>query len=173
MIPPAGAVPCAMPRDAAAVIAALDLQPHPEGGWYRETYRAALAVARGPDRCAASTAIYYLLEHGDRSRLHRIPSDEVWHHYAGAGLTIHVFAADGYTALRLGSDLAAGERPQHWVRAGDWFGATVDEPGGWALVGCTVAPGFEFADLEFAAGAELSAAHPAHADLVARLTSRP
>jgi hypothetical protein len=160
-----------MPRDAAAVIAALELQPHPEGGWYRETYRAALEVALGPDRRAASTAIYYLLEHGDRSRLHRIRSDELWHHHAGAGLVIHCFGPAGYTALRLGADLEAGERPQHWVRAGEWFGATVEVPGAWALVGCTVAPGFEFRDLEFADRAELTAAHPAHADLVARLTA--
>lgn len=159
-----------MLRDAAAVISALGLQPHPEGGWYRETYRAALTVALGPDTRAASTAIYYLLAHGDRSRLHRIRSDELWHHHAGTALTIHVFGPAGYTALPLGTDLAAGERPQHCVRAGEWFGATVDQPGGWALVGCTVAPGFEFADLEFADRAELTAAHPDHADLLTRLT---
>lgn len=155
---------------AASWIAALGLEPHPEGGWYKETHRAGLTVALGDDRRSASTAIYYCLEHGQCSRLHRIRSDEVWHLYAGTGLTVHVFDARGYAALRLGLDLAAGERPQQVVRAGAWFGATVDAPGGWALVGCTVAPGFEFADLEFADRAALTAAHPERAGLIARLT---
>lgn len=164
-----------MPRDPAAWIEALRLVPHPEGGHYRETYRAALEVqfkkidASGHAARSASTAIYYLLRHGERSRLHRIASDELWHFHAGHGLQVHVFDARGHHLLRLGLDWDAGERPQRLVRAGAWFGAEVERPGGWALVGCTVAPGFEFTDLEFADRLALTAAWPAHADIIARL----
>jgi predicted cupin superfamily sugar epimerase len=156
-------------HDPDAWIAALDLAPHPEGGHYRETYRAGLAVERDGLPRSAATAIYYLLRHGERSRLHRIRSDELWHLYAGAGLLVHVLEAGAHTVLRLGLDLAAGERPQQLVRAGAWFGAEIERPGGWALVGCTVAPGFEFADLEFADPAALTRAYPAHAGVIARL----
>lgn len=159
-----------MHPEATAWIAALGLLPHPEGGHYRETYRADLDVARGPDRRSAATAIYYMLAHGERSRLHRIRSDELWHHHAGAGLTVHVLDDAGHHVLPLGLDLAAGERPQRLVRAGAWFGATLDRPGGYALVGCTVAPGFDFADLEFADRDRLTRAHPQHAAIIARLT---
>lgn len=159
---------------ASAWIDRLGLRPHPEGGHYLETYRAAASAARGADARSASTAIYYLLQHGECSRLHRIPSDELWHFYAGAGLTVHVLdPASGYTALRVGLDLAAGERPQQVVPAGRWFGATVDAPGGYALVGCTVAPGFDFADLEFGDREALLAEFPAHRDLIVRLTQEP
>lgn len=162
--------PPPMPLDPDAWIAALALKPHPEGGHYRETYRAGLEVARDGARRSASTAIYYLLRHGERSRLHRIPSDELWHLYAGPGLLVHVLDERGHSVLRLGLDLDTGERPQQLVRAGAWFGAEIERPGGWALVGCTVAPGFEFADLEFADRAALTRAYPAHADVIARLT---
>jgi len=158
-----------VPHDAQGWIDALQLVPHPEGGHYRETYRAGLVVERAGERRSASTAIYYLLRHGERSRLHRIRSDELWHFHAGDGLQVHVFDARGHSVLRLGLDLAAGEAPQQWVAAGAWFGAEVERPGGWALVGCTVAPGFEFTDLEFADRDALLRAHPARADVIARL----
>lgn len=159
-----------MPHDAQGWIDALQLVPHPEGGHYRETYRAVLDVTRAGDRRSASTAIYYLLRHGERSRLHRIRSDELWHFHAGDGLQVHVLDDRGHSVLRLGLDLDAGERPQHVVLAGAWFGAEVERPGGWALVSCTVAPGFEFSDLEFADRDALLRAFPAHADVIARLT---
>ncbi|MDC0715306.1 cupin domain-containing protein [Nannocystis bainbridge] len=159
-----------MPHDPQAWIDALRLVPHPEGGHYRETYRAALGVVRDGQPRTASTAIYYLLRHGERSRLHRIRSDELWHFHAGDGLQVHVFADDGHSVLRLGLDLAAAEAPQQWVAAGAWFGAEVERPGGWALVSCTVAPGFEFADLEFADRAALVRAFPESADIITRLT---
>nr|WP_276603513.1 cupin domain-containing protein [Nannocystis pusilla] len=162
--------PRAVPHDAQSWIDALHLVPHPEGGHYRETYRAALAVTRDGAARTASTAIYYLLRHGERSRLHRIRSDELWHFHAGDGLQVHVFAADEPSVLRLGLDLAAGEAPQQWVAAGAWFGAEVERPGGWALVSCTVAPGFEFANLEFADRDALVRAFPGHADVITRLT---
>jgi hypothetical protein len=128
------------------VVEILGLQPHPEGGFYRETFR-----APAPDGVrAASTAIYYLLRAGDVSAWHRVvDADEVWHHYAGAPLEL-TLSPDGRerTSLRLGPDLAAGERPQAVVPAGIWQAAR--PLGGWVLVGCTVAPGFEFASFEMA-----------------------
>jgi predicted cupin superfamily sugar epimerase len=130
---------------AAEVVRLLDLAPHPEGGFYRETFRAAAAEGgRG-----ASTAIYYLLREGDVSAWHRVDADEVWHHYAGAPLELSLSVQGRERSiLRLGTDLAAGERPQAVVPAGVWQAAR--PLGGWTLVGCTVAPAFEFAGFEMA-----------------------
>lgn len=160
-----------------ALIEALGLLPHPEGGFYRETHRDALVLGTNalPARFGgprhASTAIYYLLRRGDFSAFHRIESDEVWHHYLGAALTVHVLHADGrHEALRLGKNLAAGERPQATVPAGAWFGSRIEGPGEHALVGCTVAPGFDFADFEMARREELLELAPEHAALVLELT---
>jgi hypothetical protein len=123
------------------VIRLLGLAPHPEGGFYRETFRAAGADGgRG-----ASTAIYYLLREGEVSAWHRVhDADEVWHHYAGATLELLM----PVETIRLGSDLAAGERPQVVVPAGVW--QTARTLGGWALAGCTVAPAFQFSSFEMA-----------------------
>jgi predicted cupin superfamily sugar epimerase len=128
------------------VVRLLGLQPHPEGGSYRETFRAPAADGAR----AASTAIYYLLREGDVSAWHRVDADEVWHHYAGGPLEL-ILSVDGRarSPLRLGSDLAAGERPQAVVPAGVWQAAR--PLAGWVLVGCTVAPGFDFAGFEMAA----------------------
>jgi predicted cupin superfamily sugar epimerase len=128
------------------VVGLLGLAPHPEGGFYRETFRA--AVAEGGR--AASTAIYYLLREGEVSAWHRVlDADEVWHHYAGGTLEL-TLAAEGQerSSVRLGADLAAGERPQAVVPAGVW--QTARPLGGWVLAGCTVAPAFEFAGFEMA-----------------------
>jgi predicted cupin superfamily sugar epimerase len=131
---------------AADVIRLLDLRPHPEGGHYRETFRDSRTVEGGR---AASTAIYFLLGRGERSAWHRIDAVEVWHWYAGAALDLSVTEPSGGTAtVRLGPDLAAGERPQAVVPAGAWQAA--ESLGAWTLVGCTVAPGFSFAGLELA-----------------------
>jgi uncharacterized protein len=127
------------------VVRLLGLQPHPEGGFYRETFRAAV---EGEQR-AASTAIYYLLREGDVSAWHRVDADEVWHHYAGAPLELTL--SDGgrdRSTVRLGTDLADGERPQAVVPAGAW--QTARSLGAWTLVGCTVAPAFEFSGFEMA-----------------------
>jgi predicted cupin superfamily sugar epimerase/alkylhydroperoxidase family enzyme len=135
--------------EAAALVQALALAPHPEGGFYRETYRAAACDADGR---AASTCIYFLLPAGHVSHLHRIDADEGWHWYRGGALEIHEldpaepFAAPRVT--RLGSDVAAGAVPQHVVPAGRWFGARLAPGARYALVGCTVAPGFEFERFE-------------------------
>lgn len=128
------------------VVGLLGLEPHPEGGFYRETFRApAPDGGRG-----ASTAIYYLLREGEVSAWHRVlDADEVWHHYAGAPLEL-TLSADGRerSSAWLGTDLAAGERPQAVVPAGAW--QTARTLGGWTLVGCTVAPAFQFSGFEMA-----------------------
>lgn len=127
------------------VIALLDLKPHPEGGYYRETFR----DPEGAGGRAASTLIYYLLDTGDVSEWHRVDAAEVFHWYAGAPLVITV-SANGHDAEAryLGPDLAAGQRPQLVIPKGWWQTAT--SLGAWTLVGCTVAPGFEFSGFEMA-----------------------
>src|SRR5712691_5881651 len=134
-----------MALTAAEVIRLLDLRPHPEGGHYRETFRDREQAERGR---AASTAIYFLLAAGERSHWHRIDAVEVWHWYAGAALALHVADGGPVNTVRLGSDLAGGERPQAAVPAGAWQAA--ESLGAWTLTGCTVAPGFEFAGFELA-----------------------
>ncbi len=131
---------------AADIIRLLDLKPHPEGGHYCQTFRDAAPSGSRP----ASTAIYFLLARGERSHWHRVDAVEVWHHYAGAPLILSVAATDAgpVTRLRLGSDLGSGERPQAVVPTGHWQAA--ESLGDWTLVGCTVAPGFEFAGFELA-----------------------
>ncbi len=133
-----------MAREAEAIIAALDMRRHPEGGWYAETFRD--AAANGGR--AHSTAIYFLLQAGEVSAWHRVrDAAEAWHHYAGAPLELGIAAPDGpVTIHRLGPDILAGERPQAVVPVGWWQAAR--STGAWTLVGCTVAPGFDFAGFE-------------------------
>lgn len=129
------------------VVAMLALEPHPEGGFYRETFRDDAPTESGR---AASTAIYFLLPQGVISCWHRVDATEAWHYYAGAPLALTIVApGGGVTTLRLGVDLASGERPQGIVPRGHWQQA--ESLGAWTLVGCTVAPGFEFAGFEMAA----------------------
>ena len=131
--------------DAKSIISALNMKPHPEGGHFVETFRDATDGGRGH-----STAIYYLLEAGDVSHWHRVlDAAEVWHWYAGGPLALTV-SPDGHdaTALRLGPELTAGQRPQAVVPAGHW--QTAESLGAWTLCGCTVAPGFKFASFEMA-----------------------
>jgi len=131
--------------DPAEIIRALGLAAHPEGGHYVETYRTAHeAGAR-----AHGTAIYFLLRQGERSHWHRVDADEIWHHYAGAALELSTAGPDdGPSTTVLGKNLKAGQRPQHVVPAGHWQAAR--SLGSWTLVGCTVAPAFEFAGFELA-----------------------
>lgn len=159
------------------LVKGLNLAPHPEGGFYRETYRAAEAIpnaglpARFHGDRSQSTAIYYLLRAGDRSKLHRIKSDEVWHFYDGDPLVIVAISPAGeLTETKLGRDFAAGEVPQHVVPAGHWFGAIPAEGSAYALAGCTVAPGFDFADFELARRDVLLSDFPQHRDWIMRLT---
>jgi predicted cupin superfamily sugar epimerase len=155
----------------------LGLRPHPEGGYFRETYRAAETVAREhlPPRFAGDrafcTAIYFLLQGDDFSALHRIKSDELWHFYDGSALTVTIIdQAGALSEVRLGRDWTRGEVPQAVVPAGCLFGSRPAEPGTFALVGCTVAPGFDFADFELPPRQELLALYPQHREVIERLT---
>ena len=131
---------------AADIIRLLDLKPHPEGGHFRETFRDPQQVGGR----AASTAIYFLLARGERSHWHRVDATEVWHWHAGAPLELEISRAPGnIETLTLGCDLKAGQRPQGVVPAHAWQAAQT--LGDWTLVGCTVAPGFDFKTFELAA----------------------
>jgi predicted cupin superfamily sugar epimerase len=135
----------ATPLSAAEIIARLDLKPHPEGGHFRETFRDVQVDGAGR---SVSTAIYFLLAQGELSHWHCIDAVEVWHYYAGAALTLEIVDGDGIRTLRLGPDIANGERPQAIVPPRAWQAA--QSTGDWTLVGCTVAPGFEFSKFEMA-----------------------
>jgi hypothetical protein len=130
---------------AADIIAWFELKPHPEGGHYRETFRDPRLDADGR---SLSTAIYFLLARGERSHWHRVDAVEVWHYYAGSALALQIADDGGRRSVRLGPDLAAGEAPQAVVPAQAWQAAA--STGDWTLVGCTVAPGFDFAKFELA-----------------------
>jgi predicted cupin superfamily sugar epimerase len=152
------------------LVAALGLTLHPEGGYYRETYRASAMVEtpRGPR--SAGTAIYYLLPRGQFAAWHEVASDEVWHFYDGAPLTLYLLTAQGLETVRLGRQVARGEQPQVTVPAGVLQAAV---PGGdFSLVGCTVAPGFDFSDWQMPSAQALVARYPEHAHLLRQL-SRP
>ena len=163
-----------VPADRAQIlIETLGLVPHPERGFYAETYRAAArvgATSHGGER-SVSTAIYFLVTaRAPVTSLHRLKSDEVFHLYEGGPLDVVRLYADGrFDVGRLGLDLAAGERPQIVVPAGTWFGTELTAGASHCLIGCTVAPGFEFADFELADGPELEALYPAAVDRIRRM----
>lgn len=166
-----------VPQDAAYWRKKLGLAAHPEGGFYRQTYRADLilpAEALSPQFSgprAASTAIYFLLEGENFSAFHRLRSDELWHFYAGSPLSVHVIEQDGtHTKILLGSDLEAGQTFQEVVKAGCWFASEVADRKSFALVGCTVAPGFDFEDFELAKRDVLARCYPQHRGLIWKLT---
>lgn len=155
------------------LIETLNLAPHPERGYFAETYRAPVSVeaaSHGGAR-AASTAIYFLITADEpTTRLHRLRSDEVFHLYEGGPLEVLQLFADGRTAVvRLGLNLAAGERPQVVIPAGTWFGTLLPAGISHCLIGCTVAPGFEFVDFELADGHDLAASYPAEAERIRRM----
>jgi uncharacterized protein len=164
-------------NDAQRWIDRLELRRHPEGGWFRETYRSEETIVRAalPPRFAGdrafSTAIYFLLQGEDFSALHRIHQDEIWHFYDGSSVTVHVIDLEGsYSTIRVGKDLSAGDLPQAVVKAGCLFGATVDERESYALCGCTVAPGFDFADFTMPSRDELLRRYPHHGPIIEKLT---
>ncbi len=164
-------------KDALYWINKLNLQPHPEGSYYRETFRAREIIPeaglpprfQGPHNM--STAIYYLLEKTDCSHFHRIRADEVWHFYTGSSLCLHVFnPLKFYSYIRLGSRPEAGDVFQTVIPAGSWFAAHLLDTEEFALVGCTVAPGFEFRDFELGQQQDLIQQFPDHRELIKKLT---
>jgi len=158
-------------------IAHLQLQTHPEGGYFREIYRSPekIDAAALPSRFGGarnfSTAIYYLLRRGEHSCFHRIKSDECWHFYSGQTLLIHIIEPAGrYYSVKLGSNIFVGETFYFVVPAEAWFAAEPAPHSDFSLCGCTVAPGFDFADFEIADKEKLLAAFPEHVDIIGRLS---
>ena len=164
-------------KNAAYWIETLHLKAHPEGGYFRQTYRSDTKMgecclgSRFGGARSVSTAIYFLLNGTEFSGLHRIRSDEIWHHYTGTSLTIHIIDPNGeYQKATLGKNPDRDEAQQVIVPARSWFGATVDDSLSYALVGCTVAPGFEFQDFEMGRRDRLLALFPRHKKIVEQLT---
>lgn len=159
------------------IINHLNLAPHPEGGYYKETYRSGGVIQPESDESSYPvgryffTAIYYLLEGTDTSSFHRIRSDETWHFYSGSSATIHIIHPDSlYEALYLGPDIVQGQAFQHTVPGGSWFGVSVDKTDSYLLAGCTVAPGFDFKDFEMGDPYKLKQAFPEHTDIIEKLS---
>ena len=166
-----------MAKNARYWIEKLGLEPHPEGGYFRQTYVSGVVI--GPEALpegfagarAISTAIYFLLEGKNFSAFHRLRSDEMWHFYAGGALVVHVIEPSGaYFTIPLGSDAEQGQAFQAVVKAGCWFAAEVMDGKSVALLGCTVAPGFDFEDFEMGKRAELARLYPQHRELIERLS---
>ncbi len=159
------------------IIRRLSLVPHPEGGFYRETYRSDEAPAKESDdlnlgrKRVWSTCIYYLLTGDTFSSFHRLWQDEIWHFYDGAACKLHMIFEDGtYAVAVTGRNLVHGEVPQVLVPGGTWMAAEVIEKAGYSLVGCTVSPGFDFADFELAERRKLIAEYPHYTEIIKRLT---
>ena len=149
----------------------LNLLPHPEGGFYKETYRDSLSVINrvGNER-SVSTGIYFMLTKGNFSAFHRIESDEMWHYYEWESLTVYVIDYSGkLEEIKLGKDLENGEQLQAVVPAGHWFASRINQ-GEYSLVGCTVAPGFDFQDFEMADRETLIKDFPRHSEIITELT---
>lgn len=166
-----------MTFDAEYFIKNLNLQKHPEGGYFRETYRSEDKISSSdrdvsfPGNRNYSTAIYFLLKGQEHSKFHRIKSDELWHFHAGSGATIHIIHPDSlYEAKYLGPDLQRGREFQHAVPAHSWFGVTVDNRDSFLLASCTVSPGFDFRDFEMAAPYQLKKAFPEHKAIIDQLS---
>ena len=157
----------------------LQLREHPEGGWFREVYRAEETIPHQslPSRFSGdrrfSTAIYFLLNKKEFSAFHRIKQDELWHFYDGAPLIIHVIDHVGnYSTFKLGKDFQAGEVLLAIVKAGSLFGATLSDTQSYGLVGCTVAPGFDFDDFDMPSRTQLLEQYPQHQNIIEKLTIR-
>jgi uncharacterized protein len=163
---------------AQALITTLDLRPHPEGGWFAEVFRSPdqLPPSALPERYLGSRAyvssILFLLNEQELSRFHRLQSDELWHFYEGVPLRLHLLHPDGtYTTETLGRDFSRGERCVIPVRRHVWMAAELVTPNGYALAGCTVAPGFAFTDFQLALRRDLLDAYPDQSGIIERLTT--
>ncbi|MEI7596415.1 MAG: cupin domain-containing protein [Bacteroidota bacterium] len=165
--------------DSKSLIEKLELMPHPEGGYYKETYRSEELInkddlpLRFNDDRNFSTGIYYLLENEDFSAFHRIKSDEMWHFYAGTTLLIHEITAKGnYIIHRLGNNLNKDDKFQLVIPHGSWFASEVEDKNSFSFVGCTVSPGFDFNDFEMAKSINLSNDHPNLKNIIKRLCAK-
>ncbi|MCD2259977.1 cupin domain-containing protein [Psychroserpens luteolus] len=159
------------------IIKQLELQPHPEGGYFKETYRSSGEIKNDSlgdnynGQRNYSTCIYFLLTSDNFSALHRIKQDEIWHFYDGSPIRLHVISESGiHTEHLIGKDLNKGEVPQYIVPGGCWFAAEVIDKNAYSLVGCTVSPGFSFEDFELKSRTELMALFPDKATIITRLT---
>ena len=158
----------------------LSLEPHPEGGYYKQTYKSeeqytqAMLPARYKGPRSTSTAIEFLLNKGDYSTFHRLQSDELWHFYAGGPLKLYVLMPDGQLIIHLlGNDPHQGQVFQALAPRGSWFAAEPAVGSEYSLVGCTVSPGFDFEDFEIGSRSALLAAFPQHAEIITHLTRKP
>lgn len=159
------------------IINQLNLQPHPEGGYFKETYRSEGVINESnlgiefPGKRNYTTAIYFLLTSDSFSAFHKIKQDEIWHFYKGSPIKLHIISAKGnYKNVIIGNNLENGEIPQFVVNAKDWFAAEVIENNTYSLVGCTVSPGFDFNDFELAKRASLILKFPQHSSIITTLT---
>lgn len=166
-----------MGQNAKKLIQHLGLKPHPEGGYYKEIYRSDLyfdarkVSDRFPGPRCCSTSIYYLLNDLDFSAFHRIKADEIWHFYSGSTLIVHVITPEGvYHPIHLGPNTEKGQVFQAMVPSGCWFASALESGSGYALTGCTTAPGFEFEDFEMGHRDELSKTFPHLSELINRYT---
>jgi predicted cupin superfamily sugar epimerase len=159
------------------LIEKLDLQKHPEGGYFTETYRSNISISGEhlpsefhSDR-NVSTCIYFMLTSNEFSAFHKVNQDEAWHFYLGERITLHMISLTGeYSKVLIGNDFSKNETPQFVVPAQYWFAAEIETPKAYALVGCTVAPGFDFEDFELAERQQLQKTFPEHSDIIKKLT---
>lgn len=158
-----------MNKEAARLVKKLGLEEHPEGGYFRQTYASDTVVnVEGYNGSRnISTAIYYMLVGGQFSAFHRIRSDEIWHHYAGGPITLHMIDKNGkLSRIKIGR----GGSPQAVIRANTWFAAALDSRASYCLLGCTVSPGFDYRDWELGKRDELVRKYPRHRRLIERYT---
>ncbi|MFD1552143.1 cupin [Putridiphycobacter roseus] len=145
--------------------------PHPEGGWYKENYRSNRNIPLDENSRSLLTSIYFLLTSENVSRFHVLKSDELWYYHSGSALTVHCISPKGeYYQLKIGPNFEAGEQFQAVVPSGTIFGSTVDQKNQYAMVGCAVAPGFDFEDFKLFTTAELLAKFPSHQTIIQKLT---
>ncbi len=157
------------------IIKRLKLEPHPEGGFFKETYRSLEETDQLDSKYQGkrnfSTCIYFLLTSDTFSAFHRINQDEIWHFYDGSPINLHQISANGsYSNVIIGRDIEKGQQPQFVVQGGNWFAATVINEDDFSLVGCTVSPGFDFRDFELTGRNELTIKFPQHKNIITELT---
>ena len=156
------------------LITTLQLLPHPEGGFFKETYRSSTFTSFDEPFCGIrnfSTCIYFLLTSDTFSAFHRIKQDEIWHYYDGSPLLLHIINPQGeYSCVQIGNDIKNGQVPQYIVSGGCWFAAEVVNPNDYSLLGCTVSPGFDFKDFELAERLKLIQEFPNNKEIITHLT---